>query len=72
MIASEKVHQVAESYSGLSHEERYEFAALVAPLDLEEMSDEWLTEFHHRADEIDSGRVQLIEGEDVMRRLRTI
>ena len=72
MITSEKVRQVAESYSGFNDEERYEFAALVAPLDVEEVSGEWLTELHSRADDIDSGRVQLVEGEDVMHRLRAI
>jgi hypothetical protein len=72
MIASEKVRQVAESYSEFNADERYEFAALVAPLDAEEVNDEWLIELHSRADDIDSGRVQLIDGEDVMRRLRAI
>jgi hypothetical protein len=72
MITSEKVRQIAEIYSGFNADERYEFAALVAPLDAEEVSDEWLTELHSRADDIDSGRVQLVEGEDVMHRLRAI
>ena len=72
MIISEKVRQVAESYAGLSDEERYEFAALVAPFDVEEVSDEWLQELQSRAHQTKSGHVQLVDGEDVMRRLRAI
>jgi Putative addiction module component len=72
MSVSEIVRQVAESYSGFNADERYEFAALVAPLDVEDISSEWLTELHSRADDIDSGHVQLVEGEEVMRRLRAV
>ena len=72
MAISEKVRQVAESYAELNDEERHEFVALVASSGAEEVSKEWLEELDSRADDIDSGRVQLVDGEDVIRRLRAI
>jgi len=33
---------------------------------------EWLLEIHNRADDIDSGRVELIEGKDFLRRLNAV
>jgi len=72
MPASEKVIKVAESYANLNDEERHEFAALVAPIDEGEVTQEWIGELNSRAGDIDSGRVQLIDGEDVIRRLRAI
>ena len=72
MATSEKVRQVAESYGQLNDEERHEFATLVAPVDESEVSEEWVAELRSRADDSDSGRVQLVDGDDVMRRLRAI
>ena len=72
MALSEKVRILAESYAELSDEERHEFVSLVAPVDENEVSQEWCEELRNRADDIDSGRVQLVDGEDVLRRLRAI
>ena len=72
MANSEKVRQIAESYGKLTHEERHEFVALLSSVDEGEVSQEWVAELRSRADDIDSGRVQLVDGEDVMRRLRTL
>ncbi len=72
MVISERVRLVAESYGKLNDEERHEFAALVAPVDESEVSEEWVAELRGRADDIDSGRVQLVDGDEVMRRLRAI
>jgi putative addiction module component (TIGR02574 family) len=36
------------------------------------LSEEWIAEIDKRADDIDSGRVQLIDGEDFMRRFNTL
>ena len=72
MPASDKVIKVAESYAKFSDEERHEFAALVAPIDEGVVTREWIAELQNRADDIDSGRVKLMDGEDVMRRLRAI
>ena len=72
MAVSEKVRQLAETYTNLNSEERHEFATLVAPIDDSEVSQEWVAELNSRADDIDSGRVKLIDGEDFMRRLRAI
>ena len=40
--------------------------------DLEALPSEWLHEIHDRADDIDSGRVKLIDGEDFLRRLNAL
>lgn len=72
MAISEKVNELAESYRQLSDEERYTFAKLVAPLDDSEISREWLDEIRSRANDIDNGKVKLIDGEEVLRDLRAI
>ena len=72
MAVSEKVRRLAESYADLNDEERHAFVSLVAPVDEEEVSAEWRAELHQRARDIDEGRVQLIDGEDFLRRLRAI
>ena len=72
MATSEKVNELAESYRQLSDEERHTFAKLVAPLDDSEISREWLDEIHSRANDIDTGKVKLIDGEKVLRELRAI
>lgn len=72
MAASEKVRRLAEKFAGLSAEERSEFLSLVVPDDGGEVGDEWIAELRGRADDIDSGRVQLIDGEDFLRRLNAI
>ena len=72
MPVSEKVRLLAESYAELSADERHEFVSLVAPVDDSDLSTEWLSELRSRADDIDSGRVKLVDGEDVLRRLRAI
>jgi hypothetical protein len=72
MPVSEKVRLLAESYAELSADERHEFASLVAPVDDGDLSTEWLTELRSRADDIDSGRVKLVDGDDFLRRLRAI
>lgn len=72
MGTSEKVRELAESYQKLSHEERHRFAELVAPVDAGEVSEEWLAEIRSRADDIDSGKVKLVDGEDFLRRFKAI
>jgi Putative addiction module component len=72
MIASEKVRNLIESYENLSEQERHEFVRLVVPLDGSPVSAEWNAELHQRADEIDSGTVELIHGEDFLRRWRNL
>ena len=68
--ASEKVQRLAESYSALSNAERQEFVSLVAPSDDHEVSSEWNEELLRRTHEIDEGKVQLIDGDDFLSRLR--
>lgn len=72
MAVSEKVSELAENYRQLSDEERHTFAELVAPVDASEISPEWLYEIRSRANEIDTGKVKLIDGEEVLRELRAI
>jgi hypothetical protein len=72
MATSEKVNELAESYRELSDEERHSFAELVAPLDERKISREWLDEIRSRANDIDTGKVKLIDGEEVIRELRAI
>ena len=72
MGISEKVSELVENYLQLSDEERHTFAELVAPVDASEISPEWLDEIRSRADDIDTGKVKLIDGEEVLRELRAI
>jgi hypothetical protein len=72
MATSEKVRNLAEGYQRLNDEERHTFAELVAPIDTSEVSQEWLEEIRSRADDIDAGRVKLIDGEEVLGQLRAI
>ena len=72
MATSEKVRTLAEGYQKLNDEERHSFAELVAPVDSSELSQEWREEIHSRADDIDSGRVKLVDGEKVMEELRAL
>lgn len=72
MATSEKVNELAESYRQLSNEERHAFAELVAPLDDTEIGREWLDEIRSRANDIDTGKVQLIDGKEVLGELRAI
>jgi len=72
MATSEKVRVLAESYQKLNHEERHSFAELVAPVGGIELSQEWRDEIRSRANDIDSGRVQLIDGKTVLEQLRSI
>jgi Putative addiction module component len=72
MIASEKVRRLAECYSDLTDEERHEFVSLVLPSDEAVVSTEWREEINQRARDIDEGRVQLIDGEDFLQRLRAV
>jgi len=72
MATSEKVSELAENYRQLSDEERHAFAELVAPVNASEISPEWLVEIRSRADDIDTGKVKLIDGEEVLRELRAI
>lgn len=72
MAVSEKVRRLAESYADLNDEERHEFVRLVAPLDEQQVGSEWRAELYQRARDIDEGGVQLVDGADVLRRLRAI
>lgn len=72
MATSEKVKELAESYRQLSDEERHTFVELVAPLDNTELGREWLEEIRSRANDIDTGKVKLIDGEEVLGELRAI
>jgi hypothetical protein len=67
-----KVRELAEIYQKLNNEERHSFAELVAPVDTSEMSGERIAEICNRADDIDSGRVELIDGEEFLRRFKAI
>ncbi len=71
MSVSEKVRLLAESYAALDEEERSEFATLVVP-NVGEFGAEWLGAIRSRADDIDAGRVELVAGDDFLRRLRAI
>lgn len=70
MIASEKVRSLIESYENLNEQERHEFVQLVVPSEASPMSAEWSAELHHRANDIDSGAVELINGDDFLRSWR--
>lgn len=72
MAATEKVREVADRYQQLTHEERCEFAELIASSREDEVSDEWKAELRSRADDIDSGRVKLVDGDDFLKRLRAL
>jgi len=72
MATSEKVRKLVDEYETLNDQERDEFESLITPLEESPVSAEWLTELHSRADDIDSGRVKLIPGAEVLRRLRAI
>ena len=72
MSVTARVSELAESYWQLSDEERRSFAELVAPLDRSEHSPEWLAEIRSRADDIDSGKVKLVDGDDFLRRLNAV
>jgi hypothetical protein len=62
---------VAESYRQLNDEGRHVFAALSLRLTSEgEVLKEGLAELQSRADDIDSGRVRFVDGEDFLCRLR--
>jgi len=58
----------------LPSEERSRLAdRLLKSLDDDEgLPTEWLTEIRNRADDIDSGRVSLVDGEDFLRRLNAV
>lgn len=72
MTPSVKVRELAESYRQLTDEECDCFAELVAPVDTSEISQEWSDEIRSRADNIDTGKVKLIAGEDFLRRLNAV
>lgn len=72
MTVTEKVREVADRYQQLTHDERCEFAELIASSREDEVSDEWKAELRSRADDIDSGRVQLVDGDDFLKRLRAL
>ena len=72
MVTSEKVRILAESYRKLNDGERHKFAELVAPVGSIELTQEWCEEIRSRADDIDSCRVKLIDGEDFMKRFKAI
>lgn len=69
MPPTEQVRQLAEQYDQLNDEDRRDFAHLVGAVDNSEITQEWSQELHSRADDIDSGRVQLIDGDDFLKRL---
>ena len=70
MATSEKVRKLVDEYETLNDQERDQFESLIAPLEESPVSAEWLTELHSRANDIDSGRVKLISGEDFLKRWR--
>ena len=68
MGISSKVERIIHEVEALSHEERVELLHL-----LEDSSDAdsgWRIEIQRRAREIDEGKVQLIEEEDFLSKLR--
>lgn len=70
MSTSEKVRKLVDEFETPNDQERDQFESLIAPPDESPVSAEWLTELHNRADNIDSGRVKLISGEDFRKRWR--
>ena len=66
MSVSEKVPDLTERYL------RHDFAELVTPLEEGEISQEWLSVIQCRADDIDSGKVKLIDGESALKKLITL
>lgn len=72
MAVSEKVRRLAEGYVSLDEDERREFVALVATREGSEIGREWREEIRRRADDIDAGRIELVDGEDFLRQLRVV
>jgi len=70
MSVSVKVKELVEDYVGLSDDERHEFFTLVAPVDDGPISGAWSRELNKRVQDIDEGRIQLIDGEDFLHRFR--
>ncbi|MDB6076794.1 MAG: hypothetical protein JWO82_541 [Akkermansiaceae bacterium] len=70
MALSEKVRRLAEQYAELSEEEHHEFLDLIGSSEDPNVSAEWKEEIHSRARDIDEGRVELIDGEEFLARLR--
>lgn len=72
MAISEKVQQLALEYGRLNDEDRHEFVRLVGAVDEGEVIEEWSQELRSRAHDIDSGRVQLVDGDDFLERLSQV
>ncbi len=70
METSEKVRKLIDEYETFNDQERAEFDSLIAPREESPISPVWLAELHSRAEDIDSGRVELISGVDFLKRWR--
>jgi len=72
---SEKVQQLKAALASLSLEERDDIREYLdnieeGVLSQEEWQDAWSEEINRRIADVESGKVKLIPGEEVMRRLR--
>lgn len=71
-----KLQKIEDEALHLPIEERARLVQrLVSSLDSptkEELRSDWLLEAQRRAEEIDAGSVQVVSGEDVMRKARTL
>jgi len=75
MVTTSELYKKAKDCAlHLPAEERSRLAGrLLKSLDdVEGVNFEWLTEIRNRADDIDSGRVKLIDGEDFLHRLNAV
>lgn len=75
MVTTAELYEKAKDCAlHLPSEERSRLAGrLLKSLDeVEGLSSEWLTEIRNRADDIDAGCVNLIDGEDFLRRLNAV
>ena len=72
MATSAKVERIIHEVESLSDEEREELMQSLVPADQDAVSAEWSREIHRRAREIDEGKVQLVNEEEFLRKLRAV
>jgi hypothetical protein len=67
MAISANVERIIHEVAALNEQEREELMRALEPAD-----EEWSREIHRRAREIDEGRVQMMDEEDFVRKLRAV
>lgn len=72
MAISAKVERMIHEVEALNDEERRELIRARSPVVEETVNDEWRRVIHRRADEIDTGKVQLVDEEHFLRKLRAL